>query len=151
MWTVCGDDRLRLDTRHTWWHDRIVHMHMRSGVQRCGLCYRCANDVGSHMRAPCRTRHACEHDWHGSCSMPCSQNACLIDCCTFYQCTLTMDDVMAWNRQQVHALRAMATLRGRSSATRHTAHLAARPDRAHAHVQRGTAVRTVLQVAGAWI
>ena len=63
---------------------------------------------------------------------------------------LAMDDVKPWDGQRVHALRAMATLRGRSSATRHTAHLAARPDRARAHVQRGTAVRTVLQVAGAW-
>ena len=52
--------------------------------------------------------------------------------------------------QQTHALRAMATLWGRSSVTRHTAHLAARLDRARAHAQRGTAVRTVLQVAGAW-
>ena len=63
---------------------------------------------------------------------------------------LAMDDAMPWDGQRVHALRAMASLRGRSSATRHTAHLAARPDRAHAHVQRGTAVQTVLQVAGAW-
>ena len=60
---------------------------------------------------------------------------------------LGMDDAMPWDWQRAHALRAMATLRGRSSATRHTAHLAARPDRARAHVQRGTAVRTVLQVA----
>ena len=53
---------------------------------------------------------------------------------------------MPWDWQQAHALRAMATLRARLPATRHTAHLAARPDRAHAHVQRGTAVQTVLQV-----
>ena len=59
---------------------------------------------------------------------------------------LAMDDVMPLDGQQAHALRAMASLRGRSSATRHTAHLAARPDRARAHVQRGTAVRTVPQV-----
>ena len=58
-----------------------------------------------------------------------------------------MDDVMPWDWQQAHALRAMATLRARSPATRHMALLAARPDHARAHVQRGTAVRTVLQVA----
>ena len=62
-----------------------------------------------------------------------------------------MDDVMPWDWQQAHALRAMATLRARSSATRRTAHLAARPDRARAHAQQGTAVRTVLQVATAWV
>ena len=59
---------------------------------------------------------------------------------------LAMDDVMPWDGQRVHALRAMASLRGRSSATRHTAHLAARPDRARAHAERGTVVRTVRQV-----
>ena len=62
-----------------------------------------------------------------------------------------MDDVMPWDWQQAHALRAMATLRGRLSATRHTAHLAARPDRAHAHVHQTTVALTVLQVAGACI
>ena len=64
---------------------------------------------------------------------------------------LAMDDVMPWDGQRAHALRAMATLRGRSSATRHTAHLAARPDRARAHAQRATAALTVLQEARTWI
>ena len=64
---------------------------------------------------------------------------------------LTMDGAMHWDGQRAHALRAMATLRGRSSATRRTAPLAARPDRARAHVQQGTAVRTVLQVGSAWL
>ena len=40
-WQHCGHDRLRLDARHSWRHDWIVHMHMCSRVQRCRLCYRC--------------------------------------------------------------------------------------------------------------
>ena len=77
-------------------------------------------------------------------------SACLIYHCTYDGCMPAMDDVMPWDWQQAHALRAMATLRGRLSVTRRTVHLAARPDRARALVQRGTAVRTVLQVAKAW-
>ena len=69
-------------------------------------------------------------------------NACLVQSLHM----LAMDDVMPWDGQQAHALWGMASLRGRSSATRHTAHLAARPDRARAHAERGTVVRTVRQV-----
>ena len=65
--------------------------------------------------------------------------------------TFAMDGVIPWEWQQAHALRAMATLRARLSATRHTAHLAARPDCARAHVQRTTVALAVLQVGGTCI
>ena len=87
-WQHCGDDRLRLDTRHTWRHDRIVHVHMCSGVQRCGLCYRwpehglayehcwvhapCSAGQGMHASMAASIMH---HDMQPS--------ACLIDHGTF--------------------------------------------------------------------
>ena len=76
---------------------------------------------------------------------------CLVDHCKSMRACLPWMMGCLGNWQRVHALRAMATLRGRSSVTRHTAHLAARPDRARAHVQRATVALTVLQVARACI
>ena len=62
------------------------------------------------------------------------------------ECMPVLDVETGLCGQQIHALRAMATLRGRSCVTRRTAHLAARPDRARAHAQRTTVALTVLQV-----
>ena len=169
-WQHCGDDRLRLDTRHHWRHDRIVHVLMCSGVQRCGLCYRWLE----HCLCKCSVRApACMH--HSRPSLHARMTAsimhhamqpsdCLVDPGVFDRCLPPMDDAMPWDSavtdaclpwmmrclgiwQRAHALRAMATLRAQLPATRRMALLAARPDRARAHVQRTTVALTVLQVA----